>query len=404
MRKILMILFIASLSSCIDRQTAVVDKKELFRLELGKAEDQIDLVQLPGIPFRERTRIVMKNGLFYISNGNTDKIMEFNSYGDIITLFYNPDENPPPLLLETGDNEGTVSNRRAFEYPFNNIGEIEVTPDGTLLVDDEVSENRVEYDKETGSVLNRIVLLFSRDGKLYGYLGQEGLGGTPFPYIEKLEVNNSGDIVVFSRTMKSRIVYWFTDDGTLLYTITFPLESLPVPEGSDYIPFLDTMDISKTARTVFLKIDYYRETVSEGASSVGSDGGYAESVVWKFSVPDKRYTGSIIIPSLNGDSAGNRNVKNYNDDVYEFLGSDKSGKLYFLVHLQSDMFQLLILSYDGTVIAKSSLEMDDKDISYSSFYLSDNGLLTALLAKESYIDIVWWRSDKIKGEGDDWDH
>lgn len=59
---------------------------------MGKAEDQIDLIQLPGMPFKERSRIVMKNGLFYISNGNTGKVMEFNSYGDILTLYYNPEK------------------------------------------------------------------------------------------------------------------------------------------------------------------------------------------------------------------------------------------------------------------------------------------------------------------------
>lgn len=66
-----------------------------------------------------------------------------------------------------------------------------------------------------------------------------------------------------------------------------------------------------------------------------------------------------------------------------------------------NQFQLLVLSRDGTVISKNRISMDDNDISYSSFYLTDEGLLTAMLAKEDRVDIVWWRTDRIKGAGNE---
>ena len=31
----------------------------------------------------------MQDGFFYISNGLSGKVMEFNSYGDILNLYYN---------------------------------------------------------------------------------------------------------------------------------------------------------------------------------------------------------------------------------------------------------------------------------------------------------------------------
>jgi len=180
---LILIITVFATSSCLDKTSAMLEKKTLFSLSMGKAEDQIDLIQIPGIPFNKKSRLVMKNGLFYVSNGNTGKIMEFTSYGDIINLYYNPVMNPEPFILTPVTGNQTVSNRRAFPYPFRNIGEVEVAGDGELLVDDEVSPERVEKDKKTGSILNRIVLRFSKEGKLLDYLGKKGLEGQLSPII-----------------------------------------------------------------------------------------------------------------------------------------------------------------------------------------------------------------------------
>lgn len=403
MRKlIILLLFVLFvLTACLSKKTDIIEKKVLFHLAMGKADNQIDLIQLPGIPFKRKSRIVMKNGLFFISNGNTGKIMEFTSYGDIINLYYNAKKNPEPIMLSSSLGANTVSNKKAFKYPFNTIGEIEVTNTGELLVDDAVSAGRVEKDDTTGSVLDRIVLRFSKDGKLIGYLGQEGPGGTPFPYIEKLEVNAHNDIIVFTRTTASRIIFWFDAEGTLLYKVQIRLNDLPLPEGtSNPIAFLDTMTADRNMMMLYVKIDYYVPVSSEGAQGKGTPE-YKESKIWEFSVPENVFTKGISIPPITAEMYGQvKNGTNFTDEVYQFLGCDISGKLYLLIHVKLNTFQMLILSPNGTVLARRDLTMDDQHISYSSFYLTKDGLLTALLGKEKKADVVWWRSDKIPGVKD----
>ncbi len=386
------------LTSCLNKNTGVIKKKLLFYLDMGKAEDQIDLIQLPGIPFTKRSRIVMKNGLFYISNGNTGKIMEFTSYGDIINLYYNADENPEPLLLSSPTNSSVVSNKRAFQYPFNNIGEIAVTDKGELLVDDEVSSGRVERDKVSGSILDRVVLRFSKDGKLIGYIGQEGPGGTPFPYIERLEVNTEGDIIVFTRTVSARIIFWFDKEGTLLHKTTIRLKDLPLPEGVlSSVAFLDTLTADRSAMTLYVKIDYYETVAGDGAQGKGTPE-YTDSKIWEYAVEEDSFTRGIPIPPVSYGTG--RGTSKFADEVYQFLGCDTSGRMYLLIHLKLNTFQLLILSSNGTVVVRRELKMDDAHISYSSFYLTRKGLLTALLGKEKTADVVWWRSDEIPGVAD----
>lgn len=380
----------------MNKTSAMLEKKTLFSLSMGKAEDQIDLIQIPGIPFNKKSRLVMKNGLFYISNGNTGKIMEFTSYGDIINLYYNPVINPEPFILTPDTDKQTVSNRRAFPYKFRNIGEMEVTGDGELLVDDEVSPERVEKDKKTGSILNRIVLRFSKGGKLLDYLGQEGLGGTPFPYIEHLQINKRGDIIVFTRTRDSRIVFWFDNGGTLLSMAAIDQKKLPSPDdGGKIIAFLDDLTADRTEMRLYLKVDYYK-SVAEPDSPKRGIPEYENSIIWVYSMLENQYSKSILIPSLSNDAYGKTKNTVYKADVvYKMLGCDSGGRLYFIVHLKMNVFQLLILSGNGTVLSVSDLKMDDSHISYSSFYLSANGLLSALLGKEKKADIVWWRSDKL---------
>ena len=93
--------------------------------------------------------------------------------------------------------------------------------------------------------------------------------------------------------------------------------------------------------------------------------------------------------------------KDQYDYIYTLLGCDDYGRFFFLVHLEEDRFQLLVLSSGGTVLSKNRLTLDDSEITYSSFYLTEKGLLTALLAKIDKADIVWWRSDKLKGAQDE---
>ena len=93
---ILVTALLVGLTGC--RQTAIeeLNRQELFTLGLGKMEDQIDLFQTEGELFNLKNRICMRDGLFFIANGNSAKIMAFSSYGDLIYMLYNPERNPGP--------------------------------------------------------------------------------------------------------------------------------------------------------------------------------------------------------------------------------------------------------------------------------------------------------------------
>lgn len=356
-------------------------KRELlFELSLGKGEDQIDLIQMPNIPFNKKSRIVMKDGLIYIGNGNSNKIMEFSSYGDILSLYYNPDENPIPVLLTSVSANTASSNRNAYTFNFRNIGEIAVTEKNDLLIEDTVPYNRIDYDESTETTLNRIVLRFDREGNFINFLGREGIGGTPFPYIEKIEINSKDEIIIITRTLKTWNIYWYSPNGSLKYTIRVPLDDLPVPSDGNYIPSLETIVSGRHGNFIYLKVDYYNKDTRNHD--------YTMSYIWKLDIDKGEYTQYILIPELDFDGG---------DDIPGFLGVNNAGYFFFITHKTGNTFQMMVLADSGAVVARSELTMMDEEISYRDFYLDPDGLLVALLGKYDSTEIVWWRSDRLPG-------
>ena len=396
---IFIILLLLFFFSCGSEDKTIFQKETRFSLKIGKMEDQISLVQFQGQSFNSRIRIFMRNGLFYISNGSGYKVMEFNSYGDILSMLYNPEENPVPILLAYDQDDEVVSNKQAHPYPFLNVGDLAVTPDGQILVEDTLPENRCEYDGDLEAYLDRVVLRFSREGNLIDYLGQEGVGGTPFPYIERLDVNSQGEIIVITRTMRSWLIFWYSNEGILLYRIEIPLDTLPGPETADVAAHLETIYPDPDSRYLYLKIDYYRTRYEEETNTaVGVD--FQESRVYLFDINEGSYQGYAGVPHyfIKDNSFLNEEEM---ETLYEFKGAAKGGNLFLMSPEGGDFYQILILSRDGKVISRRRIELRDREHILKEFYLSPQGILIALLVKEFEVEIVWWRSDKLISETQD---
>jgi hypothetical protein len=76
-------------------------------------EDQIALYDLQGGGGARRVDFAMRDGLFYISDGNSGKITRYNSYGDLLFMIYSEETNPDqrrgnhvlPQRVGRGDSE-----------------------------------------------------------------------------------------------------------------------------------------------------------------------------------------------------------------------------------------------------------------------------------------------------------
>ena len=369
--------------ACNGSEQTTLEREKLFELEIGKMEDQLDMLQLQGVPFRQKTRILMRNGLFYISNGASQKVMEFTGYGDILSLYYNPEESPEPFLLSENAPDNEVSNRRAFQYPFQEVGEIAITSNKTLLVEDRVSEMQQEYDEEIQAMLNRVVLRFNQNGEFLDYLGREGSGGTPFPYIESIQVT-----------------YWFSPQGSLLYQATISRSNLPIPEGLELMPSLGTVSPDVDEHLLYLKIDYYGSDNDEGDGKQNVY--FHQSRIWWYDLEKEQYSGSVAVPLRVeefrlSEFDESKQIRN----LYELMGNSRGNVFFLMTHDHGALFELLMLRRDGSVIQRNYIEIPEESVIYRDFHLNHSGVLSALLVHEYSADVVWWRTDRFLEEKDE---
>lgn len=376
--------------------SSIIEMHHQFSMPIGKMEDQIDLIQLPGRSFEQSIDLEMKNGLFFISNGASKKIMEFSSYGDLLTLFYNATVNPAPVLLSEKKRDGNVANRKAFAYPFNEVGEIAVSAGGMLYVQDMVVEDRRIWDDTLATQLRNVILRFGHDGELIDYLGQEGVSGTPFPYIDSVNIGQDDILTVVTRTVDLWIVFSFDAAGGLRHRYSFADTDLPEPENG-FLVSLGAVIPGPEPDRLYVKADYYRDQSHESETQ-DADYRYDKSVIHWIDTAKAVVAGSIELPPAYRTS-GLAQMFNREEEVaiQYFVGAGDDGILFLISPANDELYNLVILNTSGMVVHRGTIELNDSQTLYRRFFVTPTGILTAIIGGNTEADIVLWRTDKLLG-------
>ena len=384
------------LESCGKTTIENLNREELFSLGLGKMENQIDLFQVPGVPLKRKNCIYRKGGRIYISNGNSAKIMEFTTYGDLVFLLQNEEENPETIILESDVNREDFTNRSAQSFPFQNIGSVVVDGQKRLYVEDEVPANQREVDDKTGAVYYKRILRFDRDGKLIDFLGQEGIGGTPFPFIQSLHITASDELVIISRLMSEWIIFWFNSEGFPIYNVHVDNEHLPSRENS--IVSLDKVMPDYRRRDLLFMVTFYEEQINPSTQTRHA---ISKSLgrIYRFNLETEAYTGYVEVPDsgTRKETVGGMELE-VPAPSYELLGITLDGNYFFMRPMEFNRYELLALSESGEVRARRIFTIEDSEIYFKSLNLSEEGILSALLCFQEEVRIVSWRSDTLVRE------
>lgn len=392
--------FLSLAMSCAPGAPQLMPRETLFSLELGTLEDQVDLFQRPDRSSLEQNRFLFYNGLVLVSDGNARKIMEFSSYGDLLTLYYNPETNPVPTLVGAPAPGTTtqVKNRRAFAYPFSEIGEIALTAQNQLFVEDKVPSERRSFDAGLEAVLESRILRFDREGKFLDFLGQEGIGGTPFPSLERLTVTQSGELAVLGRTGKGWAVWWYDALGTPLDSVLLSYQSLPRPDGVSpkALPQLQTVYPDWHRRVLHVEIDYY-DTTQDPTTGTAAGIQVAQSRIWTFDLAKRVYTSSYALPVLKRKKTKGETSEPFGDRPYEFVGLSGAGLGFFLSSPEGGSQRFLVCRPDGSPLLERNIEMEGADTLFSQFAVTPSGVLVGFVSDGNRVQVAWWRSDQLLG-------
>jgi hypothetical protein len=382
-------------TGCPGEQVASIAREDLFSLDIGRLEDQVALYNLEGDRGIPRTDFAMRDGLFYLSDGNGEKILRYNSYGDLLFMIYNDETNPPPLSLRNME-AGEVVTRWALSYPLREPGKITVDSRKHIFSEERLPYERHGFDPEHKVLLDGIILHFDADGRFVEYLGQEGIGGSPFPRIAGIYTSVRDELAVVCRLPSLWQIYWYDAEGDLLFLVQLRNSAIPVPPDREgVISSLDAISVAPDQRSLYIKVDYYRDTYDESTNTrLGNEPD--SSVIWIMNVEDGLYTGTIEVPFFEYTvTENNRRVSNRM--FYSLLGVIRNGKVFLSFPVETG-YALLILSSSSIEQQRGFIRIDPEELEFNAFDLSEEGILSALLADSWQVKLVWWRTDKFIGE------
>jgi hypothetical protein len=227
-------------------------------------EDQIALYNLEGTRGIRRMGFAMRDGLFYISDGNSGKIIRLNSYGDLLFMIYNEETNPPPINLLTNISDEEQATRWAFSYPLEQPGWIAVDSRKHIFVEDRLPPQSHRSDPESKALLDGIILHFDQNGRFINYLGREGIGGSPFPRIVALTASANDELAVICRVGDGWEIFWYSSSGLLLYLVKISSANIPaLPDWPEALAMVDHIAASPDSKRLIIKVDYIRDTFDQ---------------------------------------------------------------------------------------------------------------------------------------------
>lgn len=390
------------LNSCTRTNgVASISEKELFTINYGSFEDELNLFNLSSFG-SVNTHMTMIDGFFYIANGESKKIMELNSYGDLLTLFYNSENTKTPSFASSmADEDSSLVNstKKAVEYPFNNPGPLAVDSKKCLYAVDVLPPERQENDTQNRLLLNYIVLRFNSDGSFIDYLGQQGPGGTPFPFIKNIYATKNNELVVICESNEGPLVYWFNNSGFLLYTIPFNEKSVPKLKGmqdseNSFYLSIENVIPDNLEHKLYVQVNYF-QTYLDPATKVQSGIDYEKTMLYPLNAETGLYEEGLDIPP-HEESVSSNLSKEVFYIPFNFLGVTDGGWFFFSVPVEKG-YLIQMVQPNGQRILKRSLPVDHSEVLYYSLGLSDNGIISALYIKKDRAEVVWWRTDSLVG-------
>jgi len=380
--------------ACYRNQISPLAREQIFTFQIGRLEDQIAIHNVKENHGTLRTNFTMRDGLFYISDGNGEKIVRYNSYGDPLFMIYNGETNPTPMTLITLEKmpKDEIITRWAFTHPLQSPGKIAVDSRKHIYVEDKLPNNQQIIDNENRTLLDNIILHFNENGEYIKYLGREGINGSPFPKIEGIYASIENELVIICRLVTGWNIYWFDSDGIALYLIKINDNDIPSFENRQVFSVIDTIIASPDERKLYIKVNYYQDTFDE-LTNIRSGNDPHSSVIWVMNIENGTYHKSIELPLYEYVISEN-NQQTTIKMFYSLLGVIQNERIFLQFPVENG-YTILLLNAQTKTQTQVFIKVEDEESQYNIFNLSNEGILSALIVSNWDVKLVWWRTDTL---------
>ncbi len=399
------------IASCSDSDVISLSREDLFTLNLGVMENQFDYFFDGHASRSARNDVFFDDGIFFVVNGNAEKLMQFTPFGELTLLLYNPTRNPLPVLLKpagTRTSGRDIVSRRAIAVPFTGIGACGVDSAKNIYVEDDAAPPRGPADSPAAgandgnrAAFRKVIKRFDRLGNYLDTIGRTGVNGLPFPAIEDFYLTNRDHLVVVCPTESGRVVYWLDEHGRLLYEVRFDEARLPVPGGTEAVPTLGKIVPDYRRLRLYVMVTYY-ENIKDESTRLVSRIAHSGSRIYTYDLEKEKYEpGFVDIPAEIGQTGDVLFTQEERKSPlpYAFLGVSESNRFFLFKIRNKTTYELLVLNPDGGTRKRIRILIDDTGMVSAEFHISRSGLLYALIAENTCARVVRWRSDLAAAGG-----
>ncbi len=340
------------------------------------------------------TYFTMKDGLFFIANGESKKIMELNSYGNLLSLFYNPEYNPTPSF---GSDPNIKATKKAVAHQFNTLGPVSVDSRKWIYAVDTLPSERQEFDVENHLLLKNVVLRFDTNGNFVDYIGQQGPGGAPFPFIKNIYTTKNNELVVVCVANDGPVVYWFNTNGFQMYKMAFNSDRIPglkdrKEDDPEVFVSIENVIPDSVQKKVYVKVDY-SESYFDPDVKIESGMSFIKTILYPISIENGVYEDGLEIPGYEETFNANLGTQVY-ENPFLLASVTDNGWFFFMVPVPEGILVQMVQP-NGQKFIKRLLEFDHSKVLYHSIHITGKGIVTALFVERENAKVVWWRTDTL---------
>lgn len=364
--------FLAFLTSCAAKNSGrTLERRELFALEYGAYGKNVNFSAQGDILLDFDAR----EGIFHILDIPSRKVMRLSSYGDILSVLYDPDgSKPPEFIQETGE-----AGKDLPASPGRYAAATRMAAPTLVAVDSAQTIYLADAPAESSSG-GTIVRRFGTQGKELDFIGQEGREGTPFKKIVSLQIMDDDSLAVVSAAVGGYAVHRFTREGSLLSAMKMDSSGPAFPESAGNRANIDGM-IFNGKDDVFelgLKIDLYGESIEKKS---GASAGFDVVESWLVTL----------------DGASGRQISRFR--VWAKASSQEDpillgrrGGQYVLLQVGAEGagYSLLVVDGKGKTRGKYRMELPDGMKLVSRLKLLQGARLTGIVAGNASALALWW--------------
>jgi len=376
----------------------------LFKTKIGYGEDELGVVSKNGIVKTDSIVVSYKNGFFYIADNINNKIVRTTERGEILLVIYNPDFNPsfkPTTAKSESETETVIFVKLYKDYPVYNPTKICADIEKNIyFVNNLPSYKKIEED---GSFASQMVLKFSNKGEILFELGKNGIGTSPFGYINNISTDEKDNLIIQEDSNDGIIFYKFTKLGILEKKVKITKGDIPLTaKENDYLVEIIDSKIGSFENDIYVTCQFVKE-VKDMPSLVKYETVYEK--ILKYSISSHKFERLLlkVTPQYFDLSkyAGNSEIKDLYGDKQKvlkpmetLLGMDENYNLFlsqkdFTVSKANINNEVLYIYSIGGRLLNNIYINYQTDIQYAStMYFSDNGRVYSYFIKDEFIHFI----------------